>query len=72
MSKPELEPWISQTRHRRVAVLGRLPNGDPCTLLFVQDPNGGWQCYRFGLTSEAISLTDDDGRKIASVLGDQP
>lgn len=72
MTRHEPEPWISQTEHKRVAVEGRLVGGEPCTLLFVQDSDGGWQCYRFGLPGEAILLTGAEVRKIARVLGDPP
>ena len=68
MTKPE--PWISQTKHKRVAVEGRLAGGQACTLLFVQNPDGGWQCHRFGLPGEAILLTAADIRKIAHVLSE--
>ncbi|MGH3917338.1 MAG: hypothetical protein ACRDTC_28590 [Pseudonocardiaceae bacterium] len=59
--------WVSQTRRRRVAVLGEL-DGKPCTLLFVREESGGWLRYRYGLNSEAIRFSDADARKIADGL----
>lgn len=65
----EPDPSMSQTQRRRVAVLGQLPGGEPCTLLFLQDKVGdGWQCYRLGLTKDAISLSGAEVRKIVRVL----
>lgn len=72
MTKPEPEPPVSQTGRRRVAVLGQLPNGEPCTLLFVQAPGGGWDLYRLGVTKDAIHLADVDVRKIVRVLSGEP
>ena len=69
---PEPEPWVSQTGRRRVAVWGELPNGEPCTLLFRQAAGGGWDCYRLGITKDAIRITDVDVRKIVHVLSGEP
>ncbi len=64
------EPWVSQTRHRRVAVEGVLVGGGPCTVMFVQQESGEWLLYRFGVESEAVRIVDADARKIARKLGE--
>lgn len=60
--------WISQTGARRVVVEGRLiPNGGPCTVMFISAP-GGWVLHPFGLDLGAVGLTLADARVIANGL----
>lgn len=70
MTAPRQDPWISQTSRPRVAVEGRLVSGEPCTVLFIREPEE-WLLYPLGLDKAAVRLTTGDVRKIVHVLADQ-
>ena len=65
-------PWISQTGHDRVVLVGRLVSGGECTTVFERHPDH-WLMWPFGFELGAVRLAHDAVRRAAQqLLGVQP
>jgi len=61
----DVEPILSQTRHARCAVEGRLVNGgEPCTVVLIRE-HTDWLIYPHGVTGLAVRITGPDAVKLA-------
>lgn len=59
---------VGQTEQRRVAVEGRLVNGDgTCTVLIIRE-HGGWVLYPHGAAGMAVRIADPDAATLAATI----